>query len=603
MELSPLVPFEPPTRELHPHPTSQAGQHPQLPTAWLKPPAKTTSSYLTALNRIKAPSSTSQKPALSRLNTHLADRLSPGPTPNTNPLPASGTKLGALDELSWSGSRLIWSRNGVPTRTFSFDKDGQHISQAIFAHLDLTLTDNEAQPTASTSATTLDSISNSSPSHTFGPFKPASPAPWTDDPLALPSEPSPSQPQQRPACARHLVVFLSTIAYAFPPSGRSIPFQLPFPLRRAWPIDRGVLLERAEEGHELLAGVGAARSTLFSLLDPAGEVRPVAAVTAATGLGFVEGGVGGLLGGASMAVEGTKAVADLDDRLVFAAGAGESSPPLLLSANAKTSVISLWMYAKLPSEVDLERVAAANGTHRVGGGWAGGAARQAGTGAGGGKGKERDTATPALAAALNRRVVPSANAPPASKRKRPSLGVGVSFGSPSAAGIANTDRLQRRASGLTPNLGPASGPLGANVSHSFTVATPRDRTHGHGHEREHRHGTHLDPLAQSAGAAGDTSAQLGEADLLEALGGSLAMRRMGSGMGAMSAAMADRRTSLTRNELSVTMDRMALGISGSAEMDREASTILSPGVSAPEDELPSDVIMRKVWEMQVDQTR
>lgn len=66
-------------------------------------------------------------------------------------------------------------------------------------------------------------------------------------------------------------------------------------------------------------------------------------------------------------------------------------------------------------------------------------------------------------------------------------------------------------------------------------------------------------------------------------------------------AQADRRTSLTRNELSITMDRMALGVAASAEMDREGSG--DGGHRGAERSAPSDLVMVKVWDMHVEKAR
>lgn len=93
-----------------------------------------------------------------------------------------------------------------------------------------------------------------------------------------------------------------------------------------------------------------------------------------------------------------------------------------------------------------------------------------------------------------------------------------------------------------------------------------------------------------------------ESDLLEVLGPSMgsAMKRTPSIINAMSAA--ERRGSVTRNELSITLDRMALSggagpaVIGAAagEMDREATLF---DVEVEESRMVSDVMVEKIWEI------
>ena len=63
-------------------------------------------------------------------------------------------------------------------------------------------------------------------------------------------------------------------------------------------------------------------------------------------------------------------------------------------------------------------------------------------------------------------------------------------------------------------------------------------------------------------------------------------------------AAVDRRGSVTRNELSITMDRMALGVGMLGDMDREATFFVT---EHEETRMASDVLLSKVWEIDLAQ--
>lgn len=171
---------------------------------------------------------------------------------------------------------------------------------------------------------------------------------------------------------------------------------------------------------------------------------------------------------------------------------------------------------------------------------------------------------------------------------------------------------------------------------SFTAGDrprPPPHSHAHGHRRSSSSNSNsitlpsgssipLPSAPLSGGGAG------GETDLLEALGESMSatallMKRTSSALSAASSVAIDRRGSITRNELSITLDRMALGGMGlgmgsmmmggvgnvSGEMDREATVLgggFGFGPGGIEDELSdelesakSEVVLCKCWEMEI----
>ncbi|ORY54085.1 hypothetical protein BCR35DRAFT_310470 [Leucosporidium creatinivorum] len=465
----------------------------------------------------------------------LINQFNPTTTTSNTPTPP-------LEQLSWSGSTVTWSKGGATYRSFSFTQHHQPVIQALFAYWPPPAPPSTPTPQPSTSQTRLDDAS------TFGPFHPSPPPPWTDDPLALPTTPTPSQPTADPSLQRYLVVFLADVAYAYPPSGGAIPFQLPFHLKRAWPMDHGILLERAAEGDELFHPTSVAEmATLYSLLDPTDEIKVVSSTSSLANL-FPSSSTTPppppTAEGPSLPFQ------DLSERLIFASDRTDGSEPLLVTSNAQQGKISVWAYARVPPSIIEEEAAAAPTSDK-------------------GKGKEREILSPSLSRHSHHPDRSNTSATTntttlngSSKRKRPSF-AGPSSHPPVSLGDRDRSQTSRRIS-----ISGVGGVGGGGVG------------------------------STSFGGAGGASQ---EADLLEALG-----EQMSRTTSAMSSSMnaADRRTSVTRNELSITMDRMALG-QGSrdglglgtlgGEMDREATIFFAN--EGEERGMVSDVLCAKVWEI------
>ncbi|KAK4692756.1 hypothetical protein P7C70_g9062, partial [Phenoliferia sp. Uapishka_3] len=412
-------------------------------------------------------------------------------TPNTVPttcfLPSSfSNPLSAVEELSWTRTSVIWSKGGSIYRTYSFAHQHQPVIQALFATFDLPPSHSHSQssssPVATTSAVRLDD-----PNATFGPFHPVGPPAWTEDPLALPIHPTTPRTQPSPRPERFIVVFLSDIAFAYPLKlGGSIPFQLPFHLRRAWAMQRGILLEREEEGNESAEpNQTPDLPTLYSLLGPADEMKVVAATLGLSGLAPTSipphshphhPGI-------------DEPVQNLQERIIFVSDQSNEEEPALVTTNAATGKVSIWAYAAIPPLIEEEL----NGNDRKRGG--GDGTEEGGDSSTKRKGKERET---------------------------------------SGGKDVQASRPKRKRSSIV------------NTSSSHQTITG---------DRSHRRASYSNnPGSTSIGA-------LNEADLLEALGETMGtaagMKRTTSAMSALAAS--DRRGSVTRNELSITMDRMALG--------------------------------------------
>ncbi|GAA5900848.1 hypothetical protein JCM8208_004626 [Rhodotorula glutinis] len=570
---------------------------------------------------------------------------------------------GDVDELSWSGRTLVWSRRGAPLRQFSFDSFDQDVHQALFVDFAATSPDAHAQvPLASTSAHRLDDP-HAGDEPLFGPYRRPATSSWSDDPLPLPRDPPataslPTSPTTSPtSSSRTLLVLLSTVALAYPTtSGGCVPIPLPFRVRRASALGGGdgeraggVLLERADPPRPG-SGQHAAWYTLGGPLEP---MRPVA-------LREVPREAQDSTSASAAARPARKRlVDDPDERVVFASSSrpvvGPSSsssspaaaaapPSVLVTTNERTRTLRVWRYdcAELgpggedPDEPDfldgddeqdaddelLEDVveegeaAAYDGTAgSVLGDLSLGSSFGATAGAGRkGKGKARAGAEADVSSAsASTAMRPSGSG--GTKRKHASLSGGGGGGEASLAAP----------SGHAHGLGRA-----------FVDERSVRRASGHGHG-------HAKPRLSGAAAASRVLDQQ-EHDLLEALGAGVAdplahahgyapahghghgHGRGGHGAGTTTAAAAatavERRTSTSRNELSVTMDRMALsqgassagggtGLSGALGlahgvgggvgdlMDREATLLLGgpPGGALEGDSARrSECVLEAVWE-------
>lgn len=415
-----------------------------------------------------------------------------------------GEERCGMEELSWTKRKVVWTRGGSIYRTYTFVEQEQDVVQALFAWFEVE-DRNTTTPTQSVPQ-------NDNPS-TFGPFRRPPPPAWTDDPLALPVDPTPTLPSPSTHLERSLIIFLSDIAFVYPPSGGSHPFQLPFHLRRAWAMDKGILMERAKEGKEVLGEMSAELPTLYSLLNPADEIKVVSSASALSNLFSTT---------YAQAKSPTEPVQDFQDRLVFASDRRDGSEPILVSVNKRTRKISVLAYGRVDTEADSFDL----NEMRMD------------------KGKRNDDQTNASTSLVQERPAPAV------KRKRSSVA-----NSSRLAAAHDRERIQRRPSAINGSL-PVTG-----------AATSE------------------------------------EADLLDALGGTMgaAMKRTASAISAMSAV--DRRGSVTRNELSVTMDRMALGVgssvgNGAGDMDREATLFIQEG---DQTRMISDVMIERVWEIDLSQ--
>ena len=303
-------------------------------------------------------------------------------------------------------------------------------------------------------------------------------------------------------------------------------------------MDVGILLERAEGGTESLHAVDKV-ATLYSLLDPAAEIKVVSFTPSLSSL-FPTSTTP--IPRPSVQLP-TNPIQDLQERIIFTSDRRDGSEPIFVCVNDTSGKVSVWSYARIDPE-EQSSSGEMLGAMDV-------------------KGKGRASMTGDDSQNMETtRLGRTASLPSAAgvKRKRPSF-ANNGFGSTS---LGDRDRSQRR----TSTVGSTSVAMGGIGSTSGIMT------------------------------AGE------EVDLLEVLGETMlmgpAMKRTASAISAMSAA--ERRGSVTRNELSITLDRMALGAGAMGgllgvpghDMDREATLFVTEG---EESRMVSDVIVEKIYEM------
>lgn len=267
----------------------------------------------------------------------------------------------AGDALSWTRDRVVWKRGGTVVRTYSYRHDAQPVTQALFVDFQARLdcaADRATDPVASTSAVTLDSPAGTTDSSAFtspfGPYSQRNPTAWSDDPLPLPTEPPVSEKPAATATERHLVVILSTVAFAYPASGGVVPIHLPFRIERAWTLDHGILLQTtlAGDGAASTAGQGgdhiAGSTSLNTLSSPFDELRPVA-VRSEVPLPAVRTHESAA---PSVLSEMAWAPCDANERVVFSSPQRHGAPAVVVTSNHATGEVTLWQYDRLQETIE-----------------------------------------------------------------------------------------------------------------------------------------------------------------------------------------------------------------------------------------------------------
>ena len=146
----------------------------------------------------------------------------------------------AEEELVWSGQTVTWSRGCQIYRQYSYAHDGEDVAYAVFTHFQRGIDQVGGRFTKGKGK----EEDTARLAQTFGPFHTAHTSKWGQ------SMPSVSAKDSR--LERALMIFLSTKAYVYFPSGEEIIIHLPFVVDRAWPLSTGgVIVQRQLQKREL----------------------------------------------------------------------------------------------------------------------------------------------------------------------------------------------------------------------------------------------------------------------------------------------------------------------------------------------------------------
>ncbi|KDE02819.1 hypothetical protein MVLG_06656 [Microbotryum lychnidis-dioicae p1A1 Lamole] len=418
---------------------------------------------------------------------------------------ASPQSSSTIEHLSWSGHRVVHSSGSSIARTYSFPH--AVVRQAVFAQLPTRATNHEhsvnsSGASSSSSASRTTAAGPDRLAALFGPFQPAPPMPWTDDPLPLPlhpPEPTSENEQENFATQqvleRHLLVSLSTdelYVYPLAPTGAG-PWIVPLTLaqhessppssthapsaeeNKMWSLPRDVLIETKGGHWHTLDNV---KHSIKRIEDPeltTTTLRPHKIVQVLA--------------------------LNLDDHA------------LLVTINTVESKLDVWSCTR--SNLDRPKESSTKGKARV---------------------KSDLTARRSMILSGLEEMThqdPAAIDRVGSKRKR------------NGSIAATAPRM---------SVGSSSLAAGASTSVNRRISFSAPPTSSYAAEANEEH------LLMEVLAASGAS-------------GSVGMRRNATKASSAGLAHENRRTSLTRNELSVTMDRMALGQGGGSSQGHVLTTV------------------------------
>lgn len=486
---------------------------------------------------------------------------------------------GLIEELAWCGSTLIWSKGSSVYRKYSFSErpdDKQTIKQALFAYFDLPAAPEQEQDihqpghlSAQTSQLPRprDSQTNRSGSNDlYGPFHSSTPIPpWSEDNVTASAAQEAASKLTSVRKVRVVAILQDEALRLYYPDGQHHIVPLNVPVRKVWAMERGIMLEKQMTprtplpdwwpSSSLAKDAQMVEPVFYSLLEPFEEARPVSKVSTIFDAPPAKP-LHPLQARAQTKVSSMSPAAlyqEQDERIVYLSDRKDLSEAIMVTFNAKTAKLSVWAYAHLVSK-PLDEIETFR-QHMQGQVYESGAHQGEGTAS-----------------------------------KRPARTSGTSFSAPHGT-------LGKRRRSSDGQNGPTSSserdlPVSmeaSEVSHPSGSTAVSRRISALLDRRKSQH----NPDSTIADLLGGP--QLSTKQHLSHSGGStqdIAHRRTSILKGAISTGM-DRRTSTTRNELSVSLDRMAIGALAAppsvqysqlpASQQSTASVTVDPGQLASHD--------------------
>ncbi|KAH8084916.1 hypothetical protein BXZ70DRAFT_995193 [Cristinia sonorae] len=253
----------------------------------------------------------------------------------TEPNAITGTE----DELSWNAHHVVLCSGGIIRRRWDFQSENQPVQWACFGYLEHPHS-VYVTPTIRTDQQTDDfqdhefQIPDSTQRPTFGPF------------ARLKKE---SKPGKAPSAPTHAVlIFLRSKGKIFYTNGMEYTFDLPFIVRRAWPLfPHGVAVQRILENIELeeskLTG-DPPLPTIFAILNPISEPSLV---------GLAAGLVGFDPAPISIKQSGLTKMQSLpaQEHVVWIAPPRQRlADQIMVTLDPETRRLTVWRYAYIPSK-------------------------------------------------------------------------------------------------------------------------------------------------------------------------------------------------------------------------------------------------------------
>lgn len=289
-----------------------------------------------------------------------------------------------VEELAWCGSTLIWSKGTSIYRKYSFSEDldeQQTIQQALFAYFEVPAKPKAQQEASDTSVTSsspssppalthasLSPSSSSSNEDLYGPFHSSTPLPpWSDDNATASATQEAASTLTSVCKVRVLVVLQAHALRLYYPNGQNHVVPLAFHVEKVFALERGVILQRKEMAKTPLPDWWPSTSSsntfndsisepvFYTLLEPSEEARPVSKVPALFNIPTA------CPADPFLARQQTKfpssahptIYSEKEERIVYASDRKDTSQAVIVSLNRRTAKLSIWSYASVvPKPLD-----------------------------------------------------------------------------------------------------------------------------------------------------------------------------------------------------------------------------------------------------------
>lgn len=467
------------------------------------------------------------------------------------------------NELAWNTSTLVWSRGSAIHRIYSF-REHEHgqIRQALFAYFEVPAPPSAPPTTSPSSSPSTAPLSDPSSSASsvaddslLGAFASTPPPAWSDDTRSSLASASIGASHTSSILARVLCIFFAENLYLYFPDGSQHIIHLRFAIRKAWVMERGLLIERLhkptlrDSSPNWLRPAGPRNRgrqkegiALYTFLDPFGDFSPFTKASSLHNLPPSRNGTS--TSRTEIKPAGRSGKVSLfnnpSERVLFVSDRRKGQEPILVTYNATTAKLSIWAYADIGEDAQSEFDAFRRRQMQLA--------------------EEEGYIDPSPAENLPQNgILPAATLPVTGKRRR----------------------SQDYAFDISKNL-PIAPPPHTQARRVSAMSNASDRTQQADRRRSANQGfaSHPLPHAHLNNSVADFLGFMGTQPASRQRATQLAtgqIRRSSTAASNLSLAPGmNRRTSTTRNELSISLDRMALSSAAAAAAAGAHPSILPP---------------------------